>query len=145
MFQVTMVLYEVLRLYPPATFLVRSTYKTMGLGGYTFPPGVQLLLPILFVHRDPEFWGEDANEFKPERFANGISQASKNGVAFFPFGGGPRICIGQSFALTEAKMGLATILRHFSFELAPTYAHAPCTVITLQPQHGAQLILHKLR
>ncbi|URE18571.1 superfamily of TFs having WRKY and zinc finger domains [Musa troglodytarum] len=110
---VTMILYEVLRLYPPAVFLQRQTYKTMKLGDVIYPPGVTLLMPIIFIHHDLNYWGKDANEFNPERFAEGISKASKDHVAFFPFGGGPRICIGQNFALLEAKMGL-------SFPLLPS-------------------------
>ncbi|KAM0932723.1 putative secologanin synthase [Dioscorea sansibarensis] len=141
---VTMILYEVLRLYPPVVFLNRRTCKTMEVGGIIYPPEVILSLPILLIHGDPEFWGEDAKEFKPERFAEGISKASKVAGAFFPFGAGPRVCIGQNFALIEAKIGLSMVLQHFSFELSPSYIHAPCTVVTLQPQHGAQLMLHKL-
>ncbi|KAJ3685049.1 hypothetical protein LUZ61_014213 [Rhynchospora tenuis] len=104
---VTMILYEVLRLYSPLVTLTRRTYKTMQLGDLTIPSGVLLALPILLIHHDPDVWGPDATEFKPTRFAEGISKATKNGQsAFFPFGWGPRICIGQNFALLEAKMGL---------------------------------------
>lgn len=116
---VTMVLYEVLRLYTPLTTLHRKTYKPMELGGVRYPAGVVLMLPLLCVHHDKEVWGADADEFRPERFAEGVSRASADAPAFFPFGWGPRICVGQNFALLEAKMGIAMILQRFSFELSP--------------------------
>uniref|UniRef100_A0ACD5VQU5 Uncharacterized protein n=1 Tax=Avena sativa TaxID=4498 RepID=A0ACD5VQU5_AVESA len=141
---VTMVLYEVLRLYPPAGLITQRTYKAMELGGITYPAGVNLVLPLLFIHHDPNIWGKDAREFNPRRFADGISNAAKHPAAFLPFGGGPQICIGQNFALLEAKMALSTILQRFSFELSPSYTHAPYTVLTLHPQHGAPIMLKKI-
>ncbi|XP_078151335.1 cytochrome P450 CYP72A616-like isoform X4 [Carex rostrata] len=142
---VTMILYEVLRLYSPVIMITRRTYKTMQLGDVTIPPGVVLALPILFIHHDPDIWGPDATEFKPTRFAEGISKATKDGqLAFFPFGWGPRICIGQNFALLEAKMGLSMILQHFKFELSEKYQHAPYTVLMVHPQYGAPIKFHRI-
>lgn len=99
--QVSMVLYEALRLYS-GVILVRQTNKRVKLGNFSFAPGVQLTLPMLLIQRDPELWGDDADEFKPERFSGGLPNASKHQMAFFPFGGGakdlswPKLCIDGS-------------------------------------------------
>ncbi|CAL5187244.1 unnamed protein product [Lathyrus oleraceus] len=141
---VTMILYEVLRLYPPVLELVRNVEKDVKLGNLILPVGVEVSLPIVLLHHDCELWGDDAKTFNPERFSEGISKATNGRHSFFPFGGGPRICIGLSFSLIEAKMAITTILQHFAFELSPTYAHAPSSMVTLQPQYGVQIIIRKV-
>ncbi|MBA0753687.1 hypothetical protein Gogos_021614, partial [Gossypium gossypioides] len=140
---VNMILLEVMRLYP-STSLIRCTKKETKLGDMSLPAGVQLFMPLHLVHRDKEQWGEDVMEFKPERFSEGMFKATKDKVSYFPFGWGPRICVGQNFAMLESKLAIAKILQNFSFQLSPTYTHAPHAAVTLQPRYGAQVILHKL-
>lgn len=142
--QVTMIFHEVLRMYPPAPLIIRAPTKTVKLGSMVVPVGAELTLLIGLMHHDPKTWGDDVNEFKPERFSQGVSSAAKVQFSFLPFSSGPRVCIGQNFAMIEAKMALAMILQNFRFELSSSYQHAPFPIMTLQPQYGAPLILHKI-
>ncbi|MFS7921661.1 putative 11-oxo-beta-amyrin 30-oxidase [Helianthus anomalus] len=143
---VTMILNQVLRLYPTLVKILRNTANETKLGNMMLPSGVNIIIPIINVHHDPEIWGEDATEFKPERFSEGVANATKGrgSGCFMPFGGGPKICIGQNLAIVEAKTAIAKILQWFSFELSSSYQHSPSAVFSLPPQFGAQLILQKI-
>ena len=81
-----MILNEVLRLYPPARLLTRLVQNKTKLENLTLPAGVMLSFLIVLIHRDKKLWGDDANEFNPDRFAEGVSKATQNQVGFFPFG-----------------------------------------------------------
>ncbi|EYU26267.1 hypothetical protein MIMGU_mgv1a0182361mg, partial [Erythranthe guttata] len=141
---VTMILQESLRLYPPAPLMTRGSTKTVKLGNMTIPPGVHMTLLIGILHRDPNFWGDDANEFNPQRFSEGVSNAANTQSAYIPFSAGQRVCIGQNMVMIEAKIALAMILQSFSFELSPSYLHAPFNDINLLPIYGAPMILRSI-
>ncbi|KAE8712251.1 CYP749A22 protein [Hibiscus syriacus] len=141
----TMIINETLRLYSPLTSIVRQVGREVQLGKLVLPANVDLLVPNMALHRDPHLWGDDVHLFKPERFAEGISGATKfNAAAFFPFGLGPRSCVGMTFATTETKIALSMILQCYKFTLSPAYVHSPMTILTLRPQHGIQIILESL-
>ncbi|KAK6138710.1 hypothetical protein DH2020_027547 [Rehmannia glutinosa] len=142
--QATMILNEMLRLFPSSMELSRLVKEETILGGYTIPKDTLVTCPIIILQRSTEIWGKDAGEFNPERFAEGIIKATKGENAYMPFGWGPRICIAQNFALLESKTFLAMLLLNFSFQLSPTYVHAPFVDFTLHPQYGAPIVLQKL-
>eukprot|EP00250_Pteridium_aquilinum_P016186 c22989_g1_i2 orf=346-1971(-) len=146
------ILHESLRLYPPVPELgprvvASNDYKSLQLKsmkGMQLPEGMSFAIPVLFLHRDKALWGDNADEFQPERFNEGITKACKHPCGYLPFSFGPRTCIGQTFALMEAKVVMATLLQHFRFHLSPTYRHAPLTAITVRPRYGVPVILEAL-
>jgi PHYB activation tagged suppressor 1 len=140
----TMVLLETLRLYGPVLTMLRKPISDIRLGSLSIPKGTGIMIPIPILHRDKEVWGENANEFDPLRFENGITNAAKTPQALLSFSIGPRSCIGQNFAMLEAKSVMAMILQKFSFTLSPKYVHAPTDLITLQPKFGLPIVLRPL-
>ncbi|XP_051151897.1 cytochrome P450 CYP72A219-like [Andrographis paniculata] len=142
---VTMILHETLRLYPPVIKLSRMAIEECKLGDLTIPAGVRFQLPIILMHQDKKIWGDDATEFNPSRFSKGVSHATQGRPVYMPFGAGPRICLGQNFAMVESKLAIAMILQRYTFTLSPSYTHAPMSIFTLSPQHGAHIMLEKIK
>ncbi|XP_050204009.1 cytochrome P450 CYP749A22-like [Mercurialis annua] len=141
----SMIINESLRLYPAGFNIVREVQKEVRLGKLIVPEKMYICLPILAIHNNPCLWGEDVHLFKPERFADGVAKATENSVgAFFPFGGGPRICVGSNFATIEMKIILSMILQHYRFTLSPKYVHSPVDALTICPQYGLQIMLQPL-
>jgi cytochrome P450 len=136
-----MVTEEVLRLYPPAWVFARKAIADDEIGGYFIPANSMIVLSPYMTHRHPAFW-EHAEVFDPERFASGRT-AGRPHYAYFPFGGGPRICIGNNFALMEIQLVLATLAQHF--RLRPVHGHPVelKALLSLHPRHGLPMTLHR--
>ncbi|XP_057777432.1 cytochrome P450 CYP749A22-like [Salvia miltiorrhiza] len=140
----TMILNEALRLYSPVLALTRKVGQETRLGRYKIPADVEVYIPPLALHRNHEIWGRDAHLFKPERFGDGVAKAANGNptaLDFLPFGAGPRACVGLNFAGHEAKVALIMILQRYKLTLSPNYVHAPFQLLTVNPQHGIQIIL----
>ncbi|CAN6713649.1 unnamed protein product [Malus baccata var. baccata] len=141
----SMILNESLRLYPPVAGFSRKVEREVRLGNVIVPANVGLVISNISFHHDRRIWGQDAQLFKPERFAEGVAKATNNNIgAFVPFGIGPRSCVGLNFAINEAKIAVSMILQRYSFTLSPGYVHLPIQYVTVRPQHGVQVMLHPL-
>ncbi|GAV75663.1 p450 domain-containing protein [Cephalotus follicularis] len=136
-----MVINESLRLYPPATVLPRMAFEDIKLGDLLIPKGLSIWIPVLAIHHSKELWGQNANEFNPDRFA---TKTFAPGRHFIPFAAGPRNCIGQSFAMMEAKLILSMLISNFRFTISENYRHAPVIVLTIKPKYGVQIKLKPL-
>lgn len=136
------VINEVLRLYPPAYLLARLAIAPFSIGGYDFPAGETVLLSQWVMHRDPRYY-EDADAFRPERWLSGLSERLPPG-AYFPFGDGPRRCIGQGFAMLETALVIGLIAQKFRFRMAPGHAVTPDPLVTLRPKQGIWMAVHRV-
>jgi cytochrome P450 len=142
--QMTMVINESLRLYPPVPVVSREALRDMKFGDINVPKGVIVWTLLVALHQDPDIWGPDANNFNPERFSNGVSGACKLPYVYMPFGVGPRKCLGQNFAMAELKILLALIVSNFSLSLSPKYRHSPALRLVIEPEHGVNLLVKSL-
>ncbi|XP_047951317.1 cytochrome P450 714C2-like [Salvia hispanica] len=142
--QLHMVIQETMRLYPPTPSLSREVAKDTKIGNVHVPKGVILWIMVATLHTDPDIWGPDALQFKPERFQNGISGACKSLNCYMPFGFGPRVCVGQHLAMVELKYFMALIISNFSFTLSPKYVHKPEFTTMIEPKHGVNILISKI-
>lgn len=138
--QMSMILNEALRLYPPVVVLTREACKDVRIRGLNIPAGTHVSVTVTAVHHDVQLWGEDAHEFNPWRF----KEPRKHLASFFPFGLGPKTCVAQNLAVIESKVALAIILQQYSFLMSPTYVHAPLQYLTMLPQYGAQILFTRI-
>ncbi|XP_012443451.1 cytochrome P450 714A1 [Gossypium raimondii] len=141
---VTMVIQEAMRLYPAAAFVSREALEDTRIGNILVPKGVCIWTLIPTLHRDPEIWGADANEFKPDRFINGVSKACKSPQGYIPFGLGTRLCLGKNFAMVQLKVLLSLIVSKFTFSLSPSYHHSPAFRMLVEPEHGVYIKIQKI-
>lgn len=133
-----MVIEESLRLYPPAWVTVRKVDNDDIIGGYHIPAGSTVVVSAYVLHRNPTFW-PDPERFDPERFTP-ERVAERPRFAYIPFSAGPRQCIGNTFALVEAQLILATIAQRYHLDVAPGHRVAPEPLITLRPKGGMPVI-----
>jgi cytochrome P450 len=136
-----MVVKESMRLYPPVWAFGREALADCEIGGYHVPAGTQLIVSQWVMHRDPRYY-EEPRRFRPERWGDGSTEGLPK-YAYFPFGGGPRLCIGQSFAKMEAVLLLATIAQQIRLRFAPGERVVPQPSITLRPRNGMRMALAK--
>jgi cytochrome P450 len=136
-----MVFAESMRLYPPAWILGRRVLNDYEVGDYVVPSGAIILMSPWVMHHDPRFYPEPF-EFDPERWTPNARE-SRPKFAYFPFGGGPRVCIGEPFAWMEGVLLIATIAQEWKMRLAPDQRVQTKPMITLRAKYGMRMVLQK--
>ncbi|CAA7052373.1 unnamed protein product [Microthlaspi erraticum] len=139
-----MVFMESLRLYGPIPNFYREASKDSKIGQLEIPKGTIVIFSLLKMQSDKAIWGPDADQFNPLRFENGVFRAANHPNALLSFSMGPRACIGQNFAMIEAKTVLTMILQRFRLSLSDEYKHAPVDHLLLMPQYGLPVMLRPL-
>src|SRR5271166_528757 len=138
-----MVIKESMRLYPPARGIGRRALADFEVGGYRIPAGTNIFIMQWVTQRDARFF-PDPERFDPERWRDDpVRKGRIPRFAYFPFGGGPRVCIGAGFAMMEATLLLATIAQRYQFSLSPDAVVKPLFSVTLRPKHGLPMRLHR--
>lgn len=132
---------EVMRLYPPAWSVGREPLADCEIGGFLIPKGAQISISQYVVHRDPR-WFQDPDAFRPERWDNDFIKHLPR-CTYFPFGDGPRTCIGNNFALLEAALILSATVQRYHLTSAPAQTLKVSPSITLRPIGGMKMVLHK--
>ncbi len=133
---------EAMRLYPPAWGLSRNALGADKIGPYHVAPDSEILIPIYVTQRHPDFWA-DPDTFDPTRFTP-AQTAARPRFAYFPFGAGPRQCIGNNFALMEMQLVVATIAQRFRLRLVPGHPVVADPSITLRPRDGVRVTLQEI-
>lgn len=136
-----MVIKESMRIFPPAWITTRIVIEPMEFETFTAEVGNILVMSPYLTHQDPALW-ENPDDFDPMRFTP-EAEKDRHKFAYFPFGGGPRVCIGNHFAMMEAQLLLATILQHYTADLAPNAVIVPQPLVTLRAQYGVPMILRQ--
>lgn len=134
---------ETMRLYPPAWLIGRQVITPFEIGGFTLQAGEQLLMSPYTIQRDPRYF-KDPERFMPERWLE-PAIASLPKFAYFPFGGGARVCIGHHFATMEVQLVLATMLQQLELTVAPDYKLKLDPVVTLRPLEGMPVRVRRVR
>jgi cytochrome P450 len=135
-----MVVKESMRLYPPAYAMARMARQDCEIAGYRVHAGSSLVMSQWVMHRDPRYY-QEPETFNPDRWAGDLAKRLPK-FAYFPFGGGPRLCIGAPFAMMETVLLLATIAQRYRLSLAPGHPVEPLPTITLRPKYGIKVVLH---
>ena len=135
---------ESMRLFPPAWTIGRLSIEPHEFGGYQIPKGSLILASQYVMHRDPRYW-PDAEKFLPERWLSQSVKEATQQFTYFPFGGGVRRCIGESFAWTEGILLLATIASQWKMRMVPDQKVALQPMITLRPKYGMRMKIERLR